>query len=339
MDEVRRTDRGRWAGRAASALSAAFVALLSPLAGAAPSAEDRALATELFKQARELMTGGKAQEACPKLAESHRLDPGGGTILNLGLCYEAIGKLASAFAAFNDALAMARRDDREDRVTLATERLAAVEPRLSRLVIEVPPGSDIPGLGVKRDGSEVARAAWGAAMPVDGGRHEVEVTALGYRAWRTAIDLQNEGDRGTVVVPRLEAEPKAEPLAPPPRPQPVAPPPPSRLPVLQDAAPGNTQRTWGFIAGGVGLIGIGAGAYFGVRALSKRDESEALCKNGCTVRGSELSREAAASADWSTASFGVGIAALGLGTYLVLSSGDQVGVAVGPRGTQLRGRF
>ncbi|MCK6532420.1 MAG: PEGA domain-containing protein [Polyangiaceae bacterium] len=307
-------------------------------AAAAPTPEDSALATELFNQGRELMAAGKAHEACPKLAESHRLDPGGGTVLNLGLCYEAIGKLASAYSAFNDALAMARRDDRDDRITIATEHLASVEPRLSRLIIEVPPGLALAGMSVTRDGSEVARAAWGSAMPVDGGPHEVVVAAPGYRTWRATVEVKPESDKQTLVVPRLEAEPRAEP----PRSVIVAPvvaPVPDRPP--RNRPHSDAQRTWGFIVGGVGVIGVGAGTYLGVRALSKKDESEALCKHGCTVRGSELSREATTFADWSTASFGFGIATLGLGTYLVLSAPERpsVGLSLGPRGAGVRGSF
>ncbi len=330
--------------RRAVASAVLVLAMLSaPRAGAAPSTEDRALATELFKQGRDLMTAGKAEEACPKLAESHRLDPGGGTVLNLALCYEAIGRLASAYSAFNDALAMARRDERDDRVTIATEHLASVEPRLSRLIIEVPPGSELPELEVRRDGSEVARAAWGSAMPVDGGSHEISVRAPGRRPWSATVTVQNESDKQTVVVPLLEAEP-APATAPPPPLAPTPTPAPVERPVPQQGSNGTTQRTWGFIAGGVGVLGLGAGTYFGLQALSKRDESEALCRPSCTVRGSELSKEATTSADWSTASFGVGIAALGLGAYLVLSAGDggereRVGVVVGPGGATVRGRF
>lgn len=41
------------------------------------------------------------------------------------------------------------------------------------------------------------------------------------------------------------------------------------------------------------------------------------------MRGSELSREATTLPDWSTASSGLGTAALGLGTYLVLSAPER----------------
>lgn len=331
---------------AGGAVRAAVVVLVLVLssshAEAAPSEADRALATELFNEGRQLMAAGKAAEACPKLAESHRLDPGGGTVLNLALCYEAAGKLASAHSALNEALALARRDEREDRVVIATERLAVVEPQLSRLVIEVPPNSDVTGLEVRRDGADVARAAWGSALPIDGGEHQIVVRAPGRLEWTTTIKVLAANDKRTLVVPRLEPE-----LAPPPAPtsgSATAPSPPK--PVVEATAParsGGGQRTLGFIVGGVGVVGLGTGTYFGQRALSKRDESAALCKPTCSVRGAQLSNEATANADLSTVSFSVGIAALGIGTYLVLSAGDaeraKVGVVVGPGSAAVRGNF
>ncbi len=135
------------------------LALVAGTALAEPSAGDKATATVLFKEGRALMEQKKFAEACVKLAGSQQLDPGGGTLLNLGLCHEAEGKTATAWTELRDALVMARNDKRDDRAKIAQEHIAAIEPRLAKLSVTVPPEAVLTGLVVKRDGAVVPDAA------------------------------------------------------------------------------------------------------------------------------------------------------------------------------------
>src|SRR5258708_617548 len=113
-------------------------------ADADPSATDKSIATQLFTEGRVLLHQGRVGPACRKLEESQRLDPGGGTLLNVALCHEREGRTATAWVEFTEALGLAKRDDRTQRLEFARAHLAALEPVLSRLVIEPPRPAYIP---------------------------------------------------------------------------------------------------------------------------------------------------------------------------------------------------
>src|ERR1041384_3389916 len=98
---------------------------------AEPSDADRTLAAALFREGKALMDKSDFTPACAKLEESERLDPGGGTLLNLALCHEKQGRAATAWGEFIEALGIARRDHRQARAELAEEHIAKLETRRS----------------------------------------------------------------------------------------------------------------------------------------------------------------------------------------------------------------
>ena len=83
-----------------SALSCAL--LLSGLQSVASAAEphDAAAADVLFRRAKDALAAGNVDGACASFAESQRLDPAAGTLLNLADCEEKQGKLATAWQHF-----------------------------------------------------------------------------------------------------------------------------------------------------------------------------------------------------------------------------------------------
>src|SRR5580704_17988047 len=152
--------------------SVALVALLwASAAPAQPAAADATLAEAIFEQARTLMKEGRFAEACPKLADSQRLDPATGTLLNLALCHEEAGLTATAWAEFHDALTQAKHDDRDERARFARQHIEKLEPVLSSVTI-------VRAAGVRGDvrlyGVLLGEATLGAPTPVDPGRHVVE---------------------------------------------------------------------------------------------------------------------------------------------------------------------
>jgi len=169
------------------------------------------LAQALFDEGRRLMDAKRYSDACPKLAESQRLDPGGGTLLNLALCHEKEGKLATAQVDFNEALSLAVKDGRKDREKIARERIAVIEPAMPRVTIVV--GAEVEGLEVKLDGLVLRRVAWGIATPIDLGDHLLEASAPGRIPWSSSFALE-PSQRRSIEVPALRVGQALPPGAP-----------------------------------------------------------------------------------------------------------------------------
>jgi len=281
------------------------------------------------------MQAGKLDEACPKLAESQRLDPGTGTLLNLGACHEKQGKLATAWAEFSDAEALSRRDGRDDRVAFAKDHLAAIEPKLSRLTISVAAGADVPGFEIKLDDAVVGAPSLGIALPIDPGPHRVAASAPGKLPWHASVAIRVGPSQESVVVQPLADAPKeAEPLA-----APNAP------PAADQGSPGRTQRIIAYGLGGLGVVGLGLGTAFGLTASSKNDESNSkgCFGNDCIGVAADLRKDARSAGTIATVAFAVGGAALAGGAILfftapsskVPSARASARVSLGPGGALL----
>ena len=87
----------------------------------------------------------------PKLEAASKLYSGAGVLLNLGDCYEHLGRTASAWNEFGEAASTAERAGRPTDMAEALHRQRLVEPRLCRLAVSV--SSRAPGLVVTRTDS------------------------------------------------------------------------------------------------------------------------------------------------------------------------------------------
>jgi hypothetical protein len=296
------------------------VFVLGHAQAARAQATDRALAEELFREAQSLMGAQRYDEACPKLQESQRLDPATGTLLNLAVCHEKQGRLASAWTEYSEVVTLARRDNRPDRVSYAERRLAAIEPKLSRLRLELAPGVSTTDLTIRLDGADVGLPSLGVAVPVDPGKHDVSASAPGKRPWTTSIEVASRPAQQTVVIPALADAPDQGTAPARSAPHLLVPP----GPAAADRRPGRwltSRRIVGLGIGGLGLVGVGVGSYFGLRAISKNDDSnqEGCEGNQCTEDAAAIRNDAISAGDTSTIAFIVGGAALGAGLVLVFT--------------------
>jgi len=286
---------------------AAFLCAGAKARGAAPTADDEALATILFQEGRTLFAAGQLREACLKFEESERLDPGGGTLLNLALCHEQEGRLARSWSEFKQAESVARADGRADREAEAAKHVQALEPRLSRLTIVVPVATQVEGLIIERDGREVGRGAWSTAIPIDGGEHSVRATALGREPFSTTFIAQAESDVRTIEIPVL-----ATPVVVVTSPRVSSPqlPAPPVAPLLTPPR----LRHVGIAAAGAGVVLLGAAGYALATALHARDASNPNCyPDGCNEIGLRQRRDAVSDGNLATI--------LGIGGSVLLVAG------------------
>jgi tetratricopeptide (TPR) repeat protein len=286
---------------------------MSATAATADPVDERAtLGQELFDQGRALMEQKDYARACKKLEESARLDRAVGTVLNLALCYELQGKLATAWASFNEALGLARREGRLDRQSFAEEHIALLSQRMSRVRIVVPSASRVPGLAVRRNDILLTESAWDEALGVDPGPLVVHASAPGRRPIKTKIEVGAERDLKTVVIPLLEPD----------VPQPAAP--------VKDNA--RTQRLFAYGTGALGVVAIGFGSFFGIRAINRHNTAEDLCPNADRCDPSAFSLSENAVTDGRVATYFLTSGAVLLGTsgvlFVTLPSGRERAAAL-----------
>jgi hypothetical protein len=334
---------------AAGVVAASLVASLatSRTARAQSSPQDQAVAQSLYDEAKKLMAASKWSDACPKLEESQRLDPTPVTEFYLADCYERAGRTASAWTTFLDLAAKEHGTGgtkSAEREKVARDRARALEPKLTQLVVDVPAAARVAGLLVKRDGEAVRDGQWGAPVAVDPGKHTIEASAPGKKAWSATQDVQGAGTTATVHVEALADAPVEAP------PATAATVPATSLPSTPpaDATSGSSPlRTVGLVVGGVGVAGLAVGTVFGVIALSKNSAANSgNCggslggPNDCNPTGVDDRKSAVSAGNVSTVAFIAGgvLAAGGATLFLVApSSHVQVGATAG--GLLLHGDF
>lgn len=284
-----------------SFLCLALLTAALPAAAKSPAKAEvtrSARAEALLLQAQTLLDAGKVDAACSKLEASETLANGLSTLLRLGDCYERANRNASAWHTFleAEALAQGKKDVESERA--ANLRVAALEPKLTRVLFIVPQTSRVPGLVLKIGPNTIPAAAWGNPIPVDAGVQQVTASAKGYRPWTVALDATHtEGQGFRVNVPTL---------------QPAAAP--------KSSNRRSDVRTAGVVSGSVGLGALGAGAVF--TALS-HSEDAGTCARGvvqCTPQTTNRNNYSNAAA----VSFALGGALVATGvTLFVLAPGPD----------------
>jgi hypothetical protein len=289
----------------------AFVAL--HLWAADPASADQAdvaRADRSFREGSAKLAEGDYASACPLLADSYGSDPATGALLALALCHERSGMLASAAREYAEAADRSAREGRADREQAARAKVSELTPRLSTLILE--DGGDTAGLEVALDGEPLEPERLGAAIAVDGGERVIRATAPGKRPWQTSLAVAESGETTRVVIPQLESarpslkETPAAPAAAATRPRPKE----SR------GLPTETWIALGTV--GAGVIGLGIGTAFAVRAAGDNGLPADYC-------GTDRCNEpySADDGDRAALSFVVGGLLVAAGATIYFTTGDS----------------
>ncbi len=311
-----------------------IVAIAMIVAGSARAYAQNAAAEQLFGDGERLLKEGKVVEACEAFAASNRIEARAGTLINLGMCREQTGQLASAWSAYKDALTRAKDPKKQQ---AANARIAAIEPRLSYLIISVPDESRVDGLGLTRNGIPVDAVLWNRAIPVDGGSYVIAGHAPGHEEWSTTVQVPREMGKVSVEVPRFKDLKKLVTI----EQQPAKPEPEHVEDDEPVPAPGlfTTQRKVALGVVGVGAAAIAGGIVLGMQAKRFEKDAYALCPDAgspCTDgnRANGLIDKGHQRALFANISYGVGAAALigaGVLWFLGAPTTPEANVALIPR--------
>jgi hypothetical protein len=297
---------------------AAALMLLSSVAWADV---DKPGAAKLFEEGRAELAAGHPDAACKKFEQSLRMDPRAvGTLLNLALCNERQGKVASALALFIEAYDRANEADAVEQRKAAEEHIATLRPQVPMLVLS---RAADPPQGAKLVIDDRVIALDEREVPIDPGTHDVTYTAPGRLPFETTLKAS--------VSERVK-------LA---------------LPELQIPKPGLVRESWRRTYGKPATIGGGAlvalsvgGLVFAKHRYNKQFDS-GHCGGRPQIDGHEVCDEIGKNGVDSARTIGttasvvgiIGLVTAAAGAYLWFSAPDEVVVTPTANGLTVSGRF
>jgi hypothetical protein len=334
-----------------------FVSVLFVASAQGTARADDPSAKALFQQGVALFNRGDTEAACSKFEQSYGLDPATGTLFNLASCHAKQGRYWIARREFLKLANEMENAGKTDKAEIARQKAHEAAQHLPKLSFQFPSPSNVDLIRI--DGKRLAQSRWQSPIPVRSGRHVILFAAEGMQPQRLSVSAGGEGAIVNVAVPALTAAPSE---------QAPAPASSSNAPAVggeqaqqttSSQSWWTTQRTIGVVAGGAGVIAIGVGAFYGLTAISQKSTADSAC-GGSGGNCTSQPRADAANHDVQTADgnatksdigLGIGIAALAVGAYLVLTGApasppaDTASIRVGPEvgpgngGFSLSGRF
>lgn len=260
------------------------------------SSPREAQAKVLFRAGAEFMKQAQYRQAIDKFTASLKQFPKLATRMNIAICYERLGQLATAHRLYNDTAKQAQARNKSRWIERANAAARALEPRVPKLIVHIPIRHRVATLRVLRDGVPIPTRQLDDPIRLNPGRYHIQARADGYRAYEVTIDL-DVGAQFTVMVPKLKRRPSDP-----------------RIRRRAGAA--------GMVVGAAAaLASIGLG--WSADAIRDRAFDSGQCARDsslCSPMGQREMNTAHARARWATITGSVGMALVGLGVALYVTA-------------------
>jgi hypothetical protein len=290
---------------------AALISSVSSVHAAEPSPADEPSSEEAdslsaarakFQRALELKEAGQYGEALKLLREVGQVKMTPQVRYHIATCEAGLGQLVTALGGYEIAFSQITPDMPPAFASEVQDSIDKLRARIPKLVLERGPGAE--GARIELDQVRLGPNAVGREVPVDPGPHHIVASASGFLPYDRTVDL-GEGQR---VVVRIDLTPA-----------PVAEKEPSRT--------GPRYGAWPFVLGGVGVLGLAAGAVLLPVSQDKASQAQDLCGGtDCThlqdpawsqAHGLASDALTLETAGWIAGGVGAGLLATGVVLFLI----------------------
>jgi len=281
-------------------------------------------------------------------------------LLYLARAQEKAGRLVKARENYNKILREKLTPDAPDAFrnaqSSAQQEVGPLDARVAAVTVKLE--GEKGAVTVTMDGEKVPPALVGLPLPVDPGSHTFEAAGTDLKSEPVSVKV-TEGARDTISLIVKVAPGTLAPGAVAPAQPPISTPAPTQTTTAPSPASeansgsgGNGLKIGGYVALGVGVVGVGLGTVFLLSAKSKKSDADDLCSSAAGCPLSKRSEVDSLDSDYKSAGtlsvigYGVGAAGLITGTTLLLLSGNKrsetaAGVSpwIGYQSAGLSGRF
>jgi len=310
-------------------------ALLCTSSAFAEDAETRTAARDLATQGAQAFEAGDYAQASDFFRRAHELVPAPSIALLRARSLAKLGQLLEAIDIYEQTARFKLPEDAPEAYLQAVEtarnEMEEVRHRLPRLKVTLIGVNSTEPAQVSMDDKPTPEALLGVERPINPGQHRIEA--------RVAGQLRVTRELSMVEGQSYQVELDLRPVQPPPPPVVVVRPP------VSESSPASShswQKTGGYVALGLGALGLGIGTYTGLTALHHKSDLDSVCNPECPASAADDIDAFRSNRTVSYVSFGIGIAAAATGVVLLTvgkPTQEHLAIRALPTGLQIGGRL